>query len=212
MKTPINTEEKKSGIKQKGRLWEELQKLRAYHKIKYGSYPKHDSNNYMPYVKKLAYKAYAKEIIRSTSDEVNIYLYADGVKGTGRQRWEGLVAGGGKYKRFSDEDPYTTHNRISLTAAIKTLEILEKPRDVLIFTDSEYLYKCATLWREKWKRNGWCKLGWDEGIPIKNKDLWMKLDELLKIHNNKKWIHETKENIEESMALYESVKNSSLQA
>lgn len=73
----------------------------------------------------------------------------------------------------------TTNNRMELTAALAALEALSTlklpVRDVTVFTDSQYVQKGMSVWMESWKRNGWRT--W-ERKPVKNRDLWERLDEL----------------------------------
>jgi ribonuclease HI len=73
----------------------------------------------------------------------------------------------------------TTNNRMELGAAIAALEFLSKsalsPEKVTVFTDSQYVQKGMSQWIHTWKRNNWRTSGKD---PVKNQDLWQRLDEL----------------------------------
>ncbi|MDR0688984.1 MAG: ribonuclease HI [Spirochaetaceae bacterium] len=73
----------------------------------------------------------------------------------------------------------TTNNRMELTAALESLKALSTlrlpPQDVTVFTDSQYVQKGMSAWIKSWKRNGW-RTG--ERKPVKNRDLWERLDEL----------------------------------
>ena len=62
-----------------------------------------------------------------------------------------------------------------------------KPKsDVLIFTDSTYVKNGITDWIKKWEKNGWKSAN---KKPIKNKDLWKKLNDLCKKHKiTWKWV------------------------
>ena len=70
---------------------------------------------------------------------------------------------------------------MELQAAISGLEFLEPDSKVQVHvtTDSEYLLKGITDWVPRWKRRGWLT---GEGRPVKNKDLWVKLEALTKLH------------------------------
>jgi ribonuclease HI len=76
-------------------------------------------------------------------------------------------------------EPHTTNNRMELTAAIAALEALKRPCTVDLFTDSQYLRSGITTWITTWKRNGWRTA---ERKPVKNVDLWQRLDQLLSQH------------------------------
>ena len=73
----------------------------------------------------------------------------------------------------------TTNNRMELTAAIRGLEALKKPAQVLLTTDSEYVMKGIREWMPNWKKRGWKTASKQ---PVKNADLWMELDALVVQH------------------------------
>lgn len=66
-----------------------------------------------------------------------------------------------------------------MTAALKALETLEEPCEVELTTDSQYLVKGITEWIHGWTRKGWQTASKQ---PVKNKELWMKLNTLNKKH------------------------------
>jgi ribonuclease HI len=66
---------------------------------------------------------------------------------------------------------------MELMAAIAALEALKRPCLVDIHTDSQYLREGITKWIHGWKRNGWRTA---DRKPVKNIDLWQRLDEALK--------------------------------
>jgi ribonuclease HI len=67
----------------------------------------------------------------------------------------------------------TTNNRMELTAAAEALEALERPSELTIVTDSNYVKGGVTQWIHGWKRNGWKTA---DKKPVKNEDLWRRLD------------------------------------
>lgn len=86
----------------------------------------------------------------------------------------------GTVKELSGAAPDTTNNRMELTAVIEAFSVLKIPCDVRVTTDSEYLANAFRQhWLENWKRKGW-KTSTKE--PVKNQDLWMRLDELCQKH------------------------------
>lgn len=64
-------------------------------------------------------------------------------------------------------------------AAIKALESLETACNVVLTTDSQYLSLGITNWIKKWKRNNWRT---SAKKPVKNADLWQRLDTLTEKH------------------------------
>lgn len=67
----------------------------------------------------------------------------------------------------------TTNNRMELMAAIAGLEALNRPCEVILYSDSQYLVKA---FNEHWI-DGWIKKGWKRGKneAVKNVDLWKRL-------------------------------------
>ena len=63
---------------------------------------------------------------------------------------------------------------MELTAAIEALNVLKKPSNVVLHTDSTYVMKGINEWMSNWKKRGWKTAS---KKPVKNKDLWQALDE-----------------------------------
>jgi ribonuclease HI len=89
-----------------------------------------------------------------------------------------LESEGAERELFGGE-PHTTNNRMELTAVIEALAALTRPSRVRLFTDSQYVQKGITEWLRMWKARGW-KTAAKE--PVKNVDLWKKLDEVASAH------------------------------
>ena len=93
--------------------------------------------------------------------------------------WGAVLHYQGLEQDFSGSEPQTTNNRMEMYAAIRVLEALPRPFDIDIYTDSQYLRDGITRWMANWKKNGWMTA---DKKPVKNKDLWLQLDELIVIH------------------------------
>lgn len=83
-------------------------------------------------------------------------------------------------KEIKGGEPNTTNNRMELMAAITALEALKRHCDVELHTDSQYLRLGITEWLKGWKRNGWRT---SAKQPVKNDDLWRRLDEATQRHH-----------------------------
>ena len=94
--------------------------------------------------------------------------------------WAALLRYGDHERTLSGAEPRTTNNRMELLAAIRALEALRRPCRVRLVTDSEYLKKGVTEWLPRWKARGWRT---SERKPVKNADLWRRLDELARRHD-----------------------------
>ncbi len=77
-------------------------------------------------------------------------------------------------KKLCGGEPLTTNNRMELMAAIQALESLAQPCNLTLFTDSTYVMKGITEWMPGWKRKSWRTAS---GKPVKNVDLWQRLDQ-----------------------------------
>lgn len=112
----------------------------------------------------------------------NVTIYTDGAcsGNPGAGGWGAILMHEGVQKEFSGFDKETTNNKMELTAVIEALKKLKKPCKVQLYSDSAYVVNAMVLgWLENWKNNAW--RGSDKK-PVKNIELWQKLDELLKIH------------------------------
>jgi len=93
--------------------------------------------------------------------------------------WGVVLTFGDHRKELMGGEPHTTNNRMELIAAISALEALKRSCAVDLHTDSEYVKSGITKWINSWKRNGWRTA---DKKPVKNVDLWKRLDEALKEH------------------------------
>jgi ribonuclease HI len=112
-----------------------------------------------------------------------VKIYTDGAcKGNPGPGGWGAVLRYGKHKKelYGGEPGQTTNNRMELTAAIMALEALTRPVTVRLHTDSMYLRDGITKWLPRWKRNGWQTA---EKQPVKNADLWQRLDAAVARHH-----------------------------
>ncbi|RMD69696.1 MAG: ribonuclease HI [Gammaproteobacteria bacterium] len=94
--------------------------------------------------------------------------------------WGVVLRYKGKEKHLYGGEPHTTNNRMELMAAIKGLEALKRPSEVVLTTDSQYLKKGITEWIHNWQRRGWKTAS---GTPVKNADLWRRLLALTSRHH-----------------------------
>jgi ribonuclease HI len=111
-----------------------------------------------------------------------VEIYADGAcKGNpGPGGWGAWLQYAGKEKSIHGGEAVTTNNRMELTAVIRALEILKRPCNVKIYTDSVYVQKGMTEWIFGWKLRGWRTA---DKKPVKNDDLWKALDLLANQHS-----------------------------
>lgn len=114
-----------------------------------------------------------------------VTIYTDGAcsGNPGPGGWGAVLLSGSHRKEISGGDPQTTNNRMELTAAIEALKALNTRVKVDLYTDSTYVKKGITEWIDSWKKNGWKRRSGKRLLPVKNADLWRKLDRLVASHD-----------------------------
>ena len=88
----------------------------------------------------------------------------------------------GKELTHADGVKEATNNQMELMAVIRGLESLREPCHVTLHADSTYVGKGLTSWMKGWKSRGWQRQDGSKLVPIKNMELWQRLDELLQTH------------------------------
>ena len=116
------------------------------------------------------------------SDDKRIAIWSDGAcsGNPGPGGWGAVLVWDGHRKELKGGAAATTNNRMELTAAIEALEALKRPSEIDFYTDSQYLRGGVMGWIKGWKRNGWKT---SDRKPVKNVDLWQKLDALAEKHD-----------------------------
>jgi len=112
-----------------------------------------------------------------------IIIYTDGgCRGNpGIGGWGAWLRYGDHDKKLKGSEKDTTNNRTELTAAIKALEAIKSSTiDIDLYTDSKYVMSGINEWIKGWKLRGWKTAN---KKPVKNVDLWQKLDEVNTKHN-----------------------------
>jgi ribonuclease HI len=100
--------------------------------------------------------------------------------------WGVVLRYKGVEKTLHGGEALTTNNRMELTAAIAGLEALKRRSRVVLTTDSLYVMKGIQEWLADWKRRGWKTA---DRKPVKNVDLWQRLDEAAARHEVKwQWV------------------------
>ncbi len=113
-------------------------------------------------------------------------IYTDGAcsGNPGPGGWGVLIEIDNENIELSGGDRETTNNRMELMAAIKALEEIDKDYEITLYTDSNYVKDGITSWISNWKKNNWKTASKKD---VKNKELWMRLDEAIK-DKNISWI------------------------
>lgn len=113
------------------------------------------------------------------SDGVEIFTDGACRGNPGPGGWGAVLRYGGHERLLSGGSHDTTNNRMELTAAIEALEALHRPCRVRLVTDSTYVKNGIAQWLDRWKSRGWKT---SDGKPVKNVDLWKRLDRAASLH------------------------------
>lgn len=119
----------------------------------------------------------------SAKPRVTIYTDGGADPNPGPGGWAAILVhdATGRVKELTGGEPYTTNNRMELTAAIRALDTLKQPCEVRFFTDSQYLKRGVTQWAPKWAENNW-RHRRRKSQPVENADLWRALLALASQH------------------------------
>ena len=107
-------------------------------------------------------------------------IYTDGAcsGNPGPGGWGAVILNEEKNEtNLSGKEISTTNNRMELMAPIMALKNIKKASKIIIYTDSTYVKNGITTWIKNWEKNGWKSVN---KKPIKNRDLWITLNELSK--------------------------------
>lgn len=120
----------------------------------------------------------------------HVVIYTDGAcKGNpGPGGWGATLSTPGLEKEIFGGEMGTTNNRMELSAVIEALAALKRPCSVTLYLDSEYVRKGITEWIHGWKARGWRTAA---KAPVKNADLWQRLDMLVATAGHKidwRWV------------------------
>ena len=119
---------------------------------------------------------------------MKLKIYTDGAcsGNPGKGGWAAIILIGKNQSSISGSENNTTNNRMELMAPIMALKKIKIKSEIIIYTDSRYVKDGITEWIKKWKLNNWKS---SNKKPVKNKDLWVKLDNHCQKHNvSWKWV------------------------
>ncbi len=111
-----------------------------------------------------------------------VIIYTDGAcsGNPGPGGWGTILMYEDNKKEISGGEKETTNNIMEITAVIEGLKLLKYPCEVEIYSDSAYVVNAFNQnWIANWKKNGWKN---SKKEDVKNRELWEKLEELIKPH------------------------------
>ena len=89
---------------------------------------------------------------------------------------------GGTKVEAADAEPATSGERLELLAIVRGLEALDQPSRVTLVTSSRHVSRGMRYGLEQWRESNWEWERYGQMTPVKNSDLWKRIDQAMKIH------------------------------
>jgi len=100
------------------------------------------------------------------------------------ERWRFVLRSRDGSERLTADDvePNTYGERLELLTVVRGLEALSQPSRVTVMTPSAYVREGIRYGMSEWRRNGWRWEAFGQMIPVKNCDLWQRLERAMHYH------------------------------
>ena len=111
-------------------------------------------------------------------------LFSESCRKSSRGQWRFVLQSidGSEQLEAADAEPGAFGERLELLAVVRGLEALAQPSRVTLVTPSKYVNRGLTYGLEEWRTNGWQWEHYGEMVPVKNRDLWQRVDRALVFH------------------------------
>jgi ribonuclease HI len=112
-------------------------------------------------------------------------LFSEGTLNSGNQpRWKFVLQSVGEEEHFSasDTECETRASRLELLAVVRGLEALGQPSRVTLLTRSRYVRRGIRRELNQWRERRWCWERFGNVVPIRDHDLWQRVDRALQYH------------------------------
>ncbi len=112
------------------------------------------------------------------------YLLFSEPRGGPQGVWQFVLrtADGSDRLEASDEEPGLQGERLELLTVVRGLEALDQPSKVTLITPSKYVREGIRYGLSEWRSNGWRWEFYGEMVPVKNRDLWQRVDRAMRFH------------------------------
>jgi ribonuclease HI len=111
-------------------------------------------------------------------------LFSESARKQERGHWRFVLQAVDGSDQFEacDEEPDVGGERLELLAVVRGLEALPEPARVTLVTPSKYVNRGLAQGLPEWRHNGWQWEHFGEMVPVKNRDLWQRVDRALDYH------------------------------
>ena len=118
-----------------------------------------------------------------TTPHFLLFSHIDHAQGSGQ--WQFVLRTKDGTQRFEakDAEPELSSERLDLLTVVRALESLDQPSRVTLVECSDYVWKGVRYGLPEWRTNGWRWEFFGQMVPVKNSDLWQRLDRALRFHD-----------------------------
>ena len=112
-------------------------------------------------------------------------LFSESSRTDARGQWRFVLQSldGGEALEAADTEPNAKGERLELLAVVRGLEALPQPSRVTLVTPSQYVNRGLSYGLADWRANDWQWEHFGEMAPVKNRDLWKRIDRALEFHS-----------------------------
>jgi ribonuclease HI len=112
-------------------------------------------------------------------------LFSESSRKQRQGQWRFLLKAvdGTEQLEAADAEPEVQGERLELLAVVRGLEALDQPSRVTLVTPSKYVHRGLIYGLEEWRTNGWSWEHFGQMVPVKNRDLWQRLDHAMTVHD-----------------------------
>jgi ribonuclease HI len=121
--------------------------------------------------------------MQATSDHFLLYTEATRSEGTA-PHWKFMLqsVGGDVQLTADDTELNSRTSRLELLAVVRGLEAIDRPARVTLLTSSRYVSRGIRRQLSQWREDNWQWERFGEFVPIRDKDLWQRVDHALQFH------------------------------
>lgn len=111
-------------------------------------------------------------------------LFSESTRANATGQWRFVLQSidGSEQFEAADAEPGAYGERLELLAVVRGLEALDQPSRVTLVTPSRYVNRGLANGLTEWRTNGWEWEHFGQMVPVKNRDLWQRVDRALQFH------------------------------
>jgi ribonuclease HI len=107
---------------------------------------------------------------------------ASRTEGLGQWRFVLRPLDGCEAIEVADVEPDTWGERLDLLTVVRALESLDQPSRVTLIGCTRYVEQGIQFGLAEWRENGWRWEWFGQMVPVRDADLWQRMDRILQFH------------------------------